>query len=593
MGYNYPAISAYKLLRIQEGLSTQSTLLPSNNPMTISSRTAYTWMKQDPLDPAVQPSDVSSNAITWYRQQDYLESTFTLCSLINPGIPDSICSVHITPCDDSLHNITIDTIRATLRELRFDHPSIALRRAWRIGAAAQQGAPSPKDALFVYDVPRSERDTEEWLSSVVFHHDELAASLRGNIDAATHSVIYDIGKRPDSPRPLFSIHYIPSLTSGGPHCLVFHLSHSVFDSIGAWQVMDLFIAKLATVLAKNGVTRPLQWGEEVVRLPEPFAEAARVPWYAPKIAEDMAMVGRERQAVDSLKNAYGLPILHPNAKGTATGFIIHHLPSDVVTSLRTLAHKHGCSIFSLFWSAMSIAMIRVNPPNEARAHDDLSNTCTIIPTNLRHITTEDPYDKSQWKVRLSIGTNPFVAGGLERFVRNGEQLGDKELLVEDIWTLAREIAQQLEDNRKHDERAAVWGEDVVGVALAAGKEGAESQHVNVPPTGVPMLSSVGVLDPYLAETHPIPTGGSLTVSNPRTTVAFHEVFHGLMMAFHPFTWKGKMTITFAWPEAAYGTEEEQRRALAEEKSIEKVNEAVVVQFVEEFMNILDVVARSG
>jgi len=60
----------------------------------------------------------------------------------------------------------------------------------------------------------------------------------------------------------------------------------------------------------------------------------------------------------------------------------------------------------------------------------------------------------------------------------------------------------------------------------------------------------------------------------------------------PFTFQGELIITFSFPESALGSEDEQRKAFDEGKRVAKGGTStVVVEYVEEYLNILRTVAK--
>lgn len=141
-------------------------------------------------------------------------------------------------------------------------------------------------------------------------------------------------------------------------------------------------------------------------------------------------------------------------------------------TLRDKARDHGCSIFSLVYSAMNIGLLRINPPTEERLQRDISNPISIAPINVRHQTEgEDASDRTKWGVRMSLGLGQFNAGDLGRFVNRGQGGGDESdesqgILAANVWTLAKDIAQQLTENRRNNERIAVYMDDIMPAIMA-------------------------------------------------------------------------------------------------------------------------------
>lgn len=110
------------------------------------------------------------------------------------------------------------------------------------------------------------------------------------------------------------------------------------------------------------------------------------------------------------------------------------------------------------------------------------------------------------------------------------------------------------------------------------------------------LSSVGVVDQYLAPSHKIPGTSSsvLTVASPQLSLCFYSPFMDSSIVIHPVYLEGGSSFAFAWPEAKMGTYEEQMKAFGEGKLLRSGDSsAVVVEFVEEFMCLLYFVAALG
>jgi len=186
--------------------------------------------------------------------------------------------------------------------------------------------------------------------------------------------------------------------------------------------------------------------------------------------------------VSFFKDSYGLPISNPAAVPAATGYITRTLPPDIVNSLRTAANANGCSIFSLVYATMALTSLRIYPPSEERLQSEISYPCVIAPVDLRHLITDDPYDKTQWKARLAIGHAPYTTRDLGRFVHpqvtpDLSAGGDEQKqLGQDVWALSKEIAAQLAVYKKYSDRAAVWTEEVLWAAMAS------TAPSNAPPT---------------------------------------------------------------------------------------------------------------
>jgi len=192
---------------------------------------------------------------------------------------------------------------------------------------------------------------------------------------------------------------------------------------------------------------------------------------------------------------------------------------------------------------------------------------------------------------------PIIPANLGRFVHQPES---QEQVAEDVWTLAKEIAVQADMAKNAAERCAVWLEDALATVSAVAVE-EMTDNPGPATTVVPFLSSIGVVDGYLSDTHTIPNSSSsstppstLTVNSPRLGVVFHTAVGGGAFGFHLFTWKGELFTTFSFPEASMGSAESARKAYEDgARTRNGDGRAVVVEFVEEFFGILGKVASTA
>ncbi|PSR74922.1 hypothetical protein PHLCEN_2v9456 [Hermanssonia centrifuga] len=256
---------------------------------------------------------------------------------------------------------------------------------------------------------------------------------------------------------------------------------------------------------------------------------------------------------------------------------------------------------------MALSSVRVRSP------DDPTNVTLPFfhsPIDIRPLACDDRYDKAQWMVRLSLGFNAYVADDLGRFLRSESNGGDSQQLAEDVWVLAKEVRKQIEERTKYTERMPVWVDDYL-VTIAEGMIGllgdeavyvfiasyllSVPQHksdvsysIRTPSRWYPILSSIGVMDKYLARSHPLATGGQLTVGSPRLSPTFCSTFMGGCLALHAFTWGGELMLAFSFPEGVMGSAQDQVIALNEGRD----GDAIGLQFINEFMDILDVISQS-
>ncbi|PSR74923.1 hypothetical protein PHLCEN_2v9457 [Hermanssonia centrifuga] len=260
-------------------------------PPALSQDLSWTRAQSGAID--IPERDLSANLNdqsrpVWFRHQTALESGSRNGSKI-------ITSLRISPPSPSCHELNFEVLKAAVRQLRFDHPAIASEFGW----SAQP--PTPEHAVFAYEVPGSESDIDTWLSKVVFDRTSVLLASNGDMDKAVETITYDLGKPDLNGGPVFVLHYIPAASPDGQHSLVFFLNHSVFDAIGAFQIMDLCLSKIADLLATGAQRRPLPWGEETLRLPPALVESARIPCTAVKTPEDEAIIQNVKDSLHSLQ----------------------------------------------------------------------------------------------------------------------------------------------------------------------------------------------------------------------------------------------------------------------------------------------------
>lgn len=95
---------------------------------------------------------------------------------------------------------------------------------------------------------------------------------------------------------------------------------------------------------------------------------------------------------------------------------------------------------------MVLGTLRVNPPSNTY---NLVVPLTFTPVNLRRkglITRDDD-------VLSALGLNVLLASNLERFVGSDSH--------EDVWTIAREICEQMDNQQGSLKRTTVWAHPLI------------------------------------------------------------------------------------------------------------------------------------
>jgi hypothetical protein len=105
-------------------------------------------------------------------------------------------------------------------------------------------------------------------------------------------------------------------------------------------------------------------------------------------------------------------------------------------------------------AAMSLASIRIWPIEDT---NKLALPFFFSPIDIRPLGCVNPYDRSQWQVRVALGFNSYVAHDLGRFVQS---LNEDEL-ADGVWTIAKEVKKQSENQNKFKERMPVLLDDIL------------------------------------------------------------------------------------------------------------------------------------
>ncbi|EPQ54020.1 hypothetical protein GLOTRDRAFT_121921 [Gloeophyllum trabeum ATCC 11539] len=513
------------------------------------------------------------NDRVWHRLPWATESAYASFNFASPGYGDVIISCQLTSTNYKIDN---GTVKQAVRLLRYDHPAIAAKWA----CPKPGGASNSAEKRLAYEVPGSEGDVDVWLSDVITDRSDALGEANGDVDAAIALVRHDLGKAGTGPpTTFFEAHFVPS-SSGGPACgIVLRLGHAVFDATGSFQILDSLIERIAQIL-RSGGHKKLNWGDEVVRLAEPFPDIAKVPWSldSMKSREDRFMLDKLAETVKVGENMPGVRFAHPaDSLILGTGFITRTMLADSVQALRSVARNHGCTLSSIFESASLLSLLRINYVRRMPS----INTGYMNPVDLRarHLRADtDPRNKAHWRAANSIGFAAYIVRDLQRFVHPGDICLGPEQLLQDLWVLAKETQAQVEENREVMDRAAFWVHEFLEAALAAlGVEGGPKVSAK------PAVGSLGVVDQHLSQRVAVNERDFLVVSQPKLAVR-HPV-----LTCHIYTWSGTLYIDFSFTEGYYGTLDEQLGAAKEGLA----DRASLLAFIDEFMGILQLVVDSA
>ena len=138
---------------------------------------------------------------------------------------------------------------------------------------------------------------------------------------------------------------------------------------------------------------------------------------------------------------------HPNAAPTFSALTSRTLPEPVIQGLVNQARAHQCTLFSVLYATVLLSTMAVRH-TDTKTH--LAGPSWLSPVNLRDrgILLQDR------GVPTALGFIVVVPRDLARFV--GDERAHKPA-TEDIWTLARELNEQMKEQQDEVPRYAQWG----------------------------------------------------------------------------------------------------------------------------------------
>ncbi|TFK50019.1 hypothetical protein OE88DRAFT_1809055 [Heliocybe sulcata] len=567
-------------------------------------KSPWAW-QSPPLDPSysvISQSSVPHDRI-WHRKLWGLESTMAFCSYALPGMADIILSCHLSLPPTSSTPIDLRLVKAAVRALRFENPTIAAKCAF---PRSESGAmPRPSDGILVYEVPAGEEEVDTWLNEVVVAHPE-ASREHGGIETAVAAISQELGAAGRAPpTTLFELHFVSPSTGDRKYGVILRVGHALCDGIGSFLLLDMFNAKLASLMGDTErAHESIPWGEEVARLTGAIPDRVKVPWAPEKIEEDGVMLDKLREAAAIPKSIPGLDVLHPVGPASKTDLFLHALPSHTLARLTQYARSQNCTLFSIFMSALILAILRLRVPEDPT---DINigiypGAVSLRETNLKE--GEDPRG-----VAMAVGFHVYMFRKLERFIRSGESRQDQV----DLGILANEVKGQIEEQRTYMDRVGFWGDEMMEImghfaAAANQRDKPREQRSNNLHT-LPNISSLGVMDKQLAPFHLVrkandtTTSGEgdglkLTVSYPRYSV---RIPYNPSVLVHPYTWQGTLYVAASFAEGYMGTVAEQEEHLARTSSPQAAGEKIdlkeekrapVIAFMNEMVAILEKAAGS-
>ncbi|KAF7976160.1 hypothetical protein HWV62_7481 [Athelia sp. TMB] len=522
--------------------TTASTATASANTSDVpATTTPWSWLP-GPIFPNSAPaSDRVRSRKLWAG-----EAIFARGALQKPGRADIM--VHVEVEAPTSHPLTHSHVRAAVRKLRWEHPSVASKILWNHDYS---------DGKYVYEAPASEGDVDAWLDAVVY----LKEAGPAGVDARMQEELTRLGrldtKRTNDEFQLY--HFTPNSTSdpANKHIFVMYLRHTLFDGVGSWEAMGSFLSELALVLAAPVPNREqLQWGAELTRLARavPDRIGAEGQWSQKDLHGNWPLVKKMKEVLARPSTSFGIP--YPSTKTPQLGmeYSITKFPPSILKGVLTAAREHKVKLFATQFAMNIIACMRASPPplsypplkegerSPVGENGEHRITLPYNAVNLRPLLSTTN-TKDARELVSAIGFNTIDAHDLARF-RSAATGSDQDIL-DAIWALARETQAQLVEQAAWDAQFVKCAPVVIGTLAGALK--------TIPPKfpmQTPQITNTGAVEAVVKRLFPIPS----SQEGMRVTFAtLHNVI--LHFACHTYTWGGELWYSYSVPTTANGHQE--------------------------------------
>ncbi|EJU03968.1 hypothetical protein DACRYDRAFT_14207 [Dacryopinax primogenitus] len=525
----------------------------------------WLWKPGHPFIDLEQPH----TSRVWHRAIWPGELTLAIGKIVNPGLMDILISCIINPSMSS--RITAEAERRATRRLRWQHPAIALNVTFPPMTGLEDF--KPFEGTFTYEAPITEEDVNNWLGEVV--HDGMEYAARGSVREVIETVRERVGAV-DKTRSkwLLEVYYIHP-ENAVEHAVVLHVSHVLFDGIGAFQVLTLWLHQLAYVLSHEDEV--LHWGEEHDRLPPAMPDRMAIPWTPEPVPADHIMVQKIVSALKRPPPNVKLPVLNPDAQPSLSGHLTKTFPPEFAEKIRLAARAHGCSILSTVFAANYLTLLHLLPRKQI---PDEELFVHIYPAGAdlrsRYLLggPERQKDVQNWEIGLTLGGNVIGAYHLERFLDSNK--------LKDVWTVAREVQAQMLEQQPYQATAAQWVPAIIAAMIhkhATDFEPESPDHRSV------NVSSLGLVDQHLSKTYGPSSSPVFTISEPlMSSIGPTLTPDGVGVLLAPYTWDGIFRLSFNYATAYMGTEKEQTEA-------EKEGKVTLRRYVEELVRLLERLAE--
>lgn len=234
----------------------------------------------------------------WHRALWAMEPTCALCTYLQPGFLDIVCSCQISTLS-AIRPLSVFHIKNAVRALRFRHPAVASRLAWP-NVAHPGPYPDPYSARLVYEAV-GDAEVEKWVDEVVIDRTAVLDQGDGTLQSAVDIVLREVGQESSSPHTtLFNVYLVAG--SGSDAALVIRGAHALFDAIGLLKCMDRLVAEISRSLgAENSISQTLSWGDEVSRLVGSAVDYMKVPWSPEEDIQDGVRLQNVKRILEEIK----------------------------------------------------------------------------------------------------------------------------------------------------------------------------------------------------------------------------------------------------------------------------------------------------
>ncbi|KZO94463.1 hypothetical protein CALVIDRAFT_202662 [Calocera viscosa TUFC12733] len=416
----------------------------------------WSWQQGPPSFLAFAGLPDELTARTWNRALWGGELAFAIGTLLNPGFSDMLLCCHID--GPSTAGLTMAHVRRATRALRWSHPGIAATIAFPPFTSIADF--KPDQGKLVYQTATGEKDVTDWLDEVVFDKSSYLTAAEADLDRALDALKTDLGAI-TMPRTqwMFKVNYIGDADSN-KHAVMIQTGHTIFDGIGTFEGLDLWLHELAQILTQE--KEGCQWGEEAVRLAKAVPDRLPAPWSAEPTPLDHPVMKEIAASLQMPPVQFGLPVLHPDAAPTYTGTILKTFPAPLAENLRLTARAHGCGVFSVIVAANYLSLLSLRPPPtfSGELHARILPNASDLRAKYLAGGAGAKRDRSTWQVASALGGGVISARHLERFLKSDD-------LAKDVWALARELQEQVAAQAPYQASAAHWVPDAIAMMMAS------------------------------------------------------------------------------------------------------------------------------